>query len=345
MYTARAQTIFFVFLILTVLAMSFFIFQPYLTALFLAFVFFIVFKPLYHFVDRFCGGRHALSSLFTLALIIVLVFIPFLVFGSLLFDDARNLYLTLASGNYNADFLQGFERTLENYLSAVVPDVSIDIGMYVSQAASWFVDHLGSFFSGFMRFIVGLALMSLALFYFFKDSEAFKKKLLLYSPLEDAYDRDIFNHIERAVNSVVRGSLLIAFLQGVFIALGFWFTGIPNPVIFGAFGVVAALIPSFGTSLVLIPGIIFLFSTGSLIPAVILFAWGALVVGLLDNLLRPLLLTRSISIHPLLILLSVLGGISFFGLVGFIAGPVVVSLLYVLADLYPRIFGQTKNTA
>lgn len=343
MHTARVQTTFFIGLTLVVFAIVFFIFKPYLTPLFLAFVFYLVFKPLHRLVDRTCHGRKWLSALLTLVLIIVLVLIPFLVFGSLLFDDARNLYIALATGNYGTGVLQSLQDTIGSYVAVIAPGFTVDVSAYVSQVLGWVVDNIGSLFSGFVHFVIGLALMLLALFYFFKDGESFKQKLLLYSPLDDAYDRDIFNHVERAVNSVVRGSLFVALVQGLLIAVGFWFTGIPDPVIWGAVGIVAALIPSVGTSLVMAPGILFLFFTGNLMQAGILFVWGALVVGMADNILRPMLITRSVPIHPLLILLSVLGGIGLFGLVGFVAGPVIVSLLYVLVGLYPHIVGSAQS--
>ncbi|HEY4498831.1 MAG TPA: AI-2E family transporter [Candidatus Paceibacterota bacterium] len=341
--TKRIQTTFFFVVILGVFFLAFFIFKPYLTPLFLAFVFYIVFKPAYRVIDRACRGRAWLSSSLTIVLIVLVVLVPFIIFGSLLFDDVRDLYLKLSEGKFDVGSFHALEESFKDYISVFAPGFTVDVEGYLSQLTGWMVDNVGSFFSGFMRFVVGLAIMLLALFAFFKDGEMFKKKMLLYSPLDDTDDRDIFDAIERSINSVVRGSLLVALVQGFLIMIGFAFTGIPNPVTWGSLGIVAALIPSFGTSLVLLPGILYLFFSGNVIGACILFVWGALVVGLIDNLLRPFLISRSVPIHPLLVLLSVIGGIGFFGLVGFVAGPITLSLLYVLGGLYPRVIGADSR--
>ena len=173
MHTARVQTTFFIGLALAVLAVVFFVFKPYLTPLFLAFVFYLVFKPVHHVIDRACRGRKWLSALLTLALIIIVVLIPFFVFGSLLFDDARNLYLALASGNYTTSALQSLQNTVQSYVTLIAPGFSVDVGGYASQTLGWVIDNVGTVFSGFMRFVIGLGLMLMALFYFLKDGDSF----------------------------------------------------------------------------------------------------------------------------------------------------------------------------
>jgi predicted PurR-regulated permease PerM len=104
--------------------------------------------------------------------------------------------------------------------------------------------------------------------------------------------------------------------------------------LWGSFAVVAALIPGFGTALVIVPGVIYLFFASTTLHAIGLLIWGILGVGLIDNYLGPLLVNRGVHIHPFLILLSVMGGLVFFGPIGFIAGPLLVALLFALLEIY-----------
>jgi predicted PurR-regulated permease PerM len=155
--------------------------------------------------------------------------------------------------------------------------------------------------------------------------------------LFDTHDKLILSKISAAVVSVVRGQLMIGLIQGVLTGVGFWIFGVSHPVIWGAVAAVASLIPAIGTSFVNIPAIIFLLATGQLYQGLGLLVWAAVAVGFVDNLVGPYLINRGVKIHPFLVLISVLGGISFFGPIGFIAGPVVLSLLFALLELYPII--------
>jgi predicted PurR-regulated permease PerM len=127
--------------------------------------------------------------------------------------------------------------------------------------------------------------------------------------------------------------------------VGFAIFGVPSPIIWAFVASIASFIPSFGTGLVMIPAVIFLFASGSIPSAIGLAIWGLVVVGLVDNLVGPILINRSgFRIHPLFILISVLGGIEFFGIVGFIAGPVIIGLLFALLEIYPFLVKDKANS-
>jgi predicted PurR-regulated permease PerM len=132
----------------------------------------------------------------------------------------------------------------------------------------------------------------------------------------------------------MKGSLFIALIQGCLTGIGFAIAGVPNPALWGSVAMISALIPGIGTSLVLIPGILFLFGTGHPGPGFGLLAWGALAVGLIDNFLSPKLLGRGTNLHPLFILFSVMGGLALFGPLGFLFGPLVLSLWSALISIY-----------
>jgi predicted PurR-regulated permease PerM len=172
------------------------------------------------------------------------------------------------------------------------------------------------------------------LYYLLKDGEKIKKFIIELSPLRDRNDEAILKKLEGAANSIVKGNLLIALTQGVLTAAGLWVFGVPNAALWGSVTVITAIIPGVGTALVLAPAIAFLFFSGATASGFGLLAWGVGAVGLVDNFLGPRLVGRGMQLHPLIILLSVLGGIAFFGPVGLIMGPLTVSFLFALFEVY-----------
>ena len=181
-----------------------------------------------------------------------------------------------------------------------------------------------------LKFVVAI----IALFYFVKDGRSFLSEIVKLSPLKDSEDVMIVRKLDRVTHSLIRGTLVIAVLQGLLVGLGFLVFGVPNPVLWGSLAAIGALIPTVGTGIVTAPAIVFLAFSGHLAEAVGLFAWAMLVVGLVDNIIGPKLIGSAAKIHPLFVLLSVLGGISLFGIAGFLLGPLIFGFLMALAEIY-----------
>lgn len=343
----KVQIWFFIVFILAVITLSFFIFLPYLSILFLALVFAIIFNPVYEHILRWMKGRSTSASLLSVFIVLLVIVGPISFFGTLLFQDASNLYRDIVASDANGSIESSF-AVIENAVSKFIPEANFRIGAdatdYIRQGLSWLLDNMSVFFSGFVKIVFGLFLMLLALFYFFRDGKKFVDALIALSPLADDSDERIMKKIVLAVNSVVRGHLVIGLVQGFLTGIGFAVFGMPNPILWGTVAAVASLAPTVGTSLVIIPAIAYLFITGHALAAFGLTAWGVLAVGLVDNLLGPILIERGVKIHPFLILLSALGGLSFFGPVGFLAGPVVLALLFTLLDIYPSVVSDTTNS-
>lgn len=255
--------------------------------------------------------------------------------GRQVFLEARNTYITLASGNvsFGTDFLQA-------KINSIFPSINIDVRGYAADFTNWFFSNLGSFFSGTLDIVLKTFLVIVSLFYFLKDGERFKKVFVRLSPLPDEYDEKILITLERSVKSIVRGSFLIAIIQGTLSGIGFYIFGLPNPALWGMVAALSALVPAVGTSLVLIPAVLYLFITSSMGSAIGLLLWSALLVGMVDNFLSPKLIERGIHIHPLFILFSIIGGVLFFGPGGFILGPLVLSLLFTLFEIYDLFIHQ-----
>lgn len=344
MQTNRLQNNFFFALLIGVIVLTFFIFLPYLSPLIIAAVFAVLFRPIHRkIVEKYSNKKEnsSVAALLTLLIIVVLVLTPLFLISVQLSVEARNLYQYLTEEGGRIGVLDAVEVAVQGFAEKVTPENSelftisnIDFNKYASQALQWSITNVDAVFSGIARILFDIFILILALYYMLKDGSALKRSVIKFSPLQDMYDEQIFNKLQRAVNSVIKGSLVVGVVQGMLTGIGFAIFGVPNPALWGTFAVLAALIPGIGTALVLGPGILYLILTGSLPQAVGLIIWAVLAVGLIDNFLGPKLVGGGVHVHQFLILLSVIGGLSFFGPIGFILGPLVVSLLFALLEIY-----------
>lgn len=319
--------------------LAFFILKPFILALILALIFATVFGPLHERTLALARGRNALAALLSTLCVLLVIIVPLSFVGIQVFRESTQLYASLASGGGATDFSRSVNAALEDFaaLSGAPITFPIDVNYYAQQGLQWLVQHLGPLFASFAKAAVSVFIFLVALYYLFKDGRTFKRAIVAFSPLEDAYDETIFTKLSAAVNSVIRGSLAVALVQGVLTAVGFALFSVPNPALWGSVAAIAALVPGVGTALVILPAVLYLFFGGETFLAAGLLLWGVVAVGLVDNFLGPTLAGRGMRVHPFLILLSILGGIGLFGPLGLLMGPLVVSLLFVLLEIYAAI--------
>lgn len=346
----KLQVGFFIVLMSVISILTFFIFKPFLSMLFVALVFAIIFNPFYKKILILLKDRKNIASFISVVAVCVLIVLPLIFLGALLFDELINLYDRVNDAG-NASVLNDVALQIDSFVSRFIPGFSfeflayIDVRQYADQILEWAVGNFGSVFSSIFRVVLLMFLLILGLFYFFRDGDRFIETAKNLSPLINTYDEQIFHKIALAVNSVIKGHLVIALVQGILTGLGLFIFGVPSAIIWGFIAAIASFIPSIGTAFVTAPAIGYLFLSGHVPQAIGLIIWAAVLVGMVDNLLGPLLIERGIKIHPFMILISVLGGIQLFGITGFIAGPVVLALLFALLDIYPLlVYKATHNS-
>ncbi len=332
----KSQHYFLVALILGTLTLTFFIFQPFLYALIFAIVFTVVFKPVHQRILSAVGGREGFAVLLTLLSIVVFVVAPLVLLSMQIFQEAGQLFASLSDSSGGDGVLSVINiLVLEvQKLFPITQGFTFDINQYTRQGLAWLLQNIGSIFSNIAMILMSFFVFLISFFYLLKDGKKMRKFIVAFSPLSDSDDEVILKKLEDATNAVVKGSLTVALIQGAMTAVGFAIFGVPNPIFWGSVASVAALIPGVGTMLVLAPAILFLFLTGSALAGFGLLAWGVGAVGLIDNFLGPKLVARGAKLHPLMVLLSVLGGLILFGPIGLLVGPLTVSLLLALVDLH-----------
>ncbi|MDP1706970.1 MAG: AI-2E family transporter [bacterium] len=339
MNNSKTELNFLLILLICVSVLSFFIFKPFIYALILALIFSIVFVPMHERALSAVRGRKALAALLSTLIVTVIVIVPVTFLSVQIFQESTQLYTSIVNEGGVTDLSRSVNATIKDFsaVSGIPLSFYVDADQYVANALSWLLQHLGQLFAGIAKMMVGVFIFLIALYYLFKDGNRFRNAVVVLSPLKDIYDETIFTKLSMAVNSVIRGNLAIALVQGALTAIGFTLFGVPNPALWGSVAAIAALVPGIGTALVIIPAALYLFFGGETLFAAGLLLWGATAVGLVDNFLLPMLAGRGMRIHPFLILLSILGGISFFGPLGLLLGPLILSLLFVLLEIYADI--------
>lgn len=341
MQTKTIEKYFFFSLLLGTLIFTFLIFLPFWVIIVLGISFSIILYPIYEWLTK-KKAPPALASFITVILFTILLCGPLLGIGALVFNQSQDLYTRVKDSNLST--LPLIEKIDANVNSLLPVGVDFNANQKVTDFVSYVSSHIGNIFSTTISAFFSFILMLLIIFYLLKDGIRWRESLIRLSPLGREKDEKILGRLALAINGVVKGSLLIAVAQGVLLGVGFWIFGVPNGALWGVVAAVMSFIPTFGTALVSVPAIIFLFLGGNTASAVGLLVWAVVIVGLVDNFLGPLVVGRKINIPSILILFSVLGGISVVGPVGILVGPLTVSLLYSLISIYRNDFeGSTSN--
>lgn len=332
-------------LLFAIIVLTFFIFKPFIYVLVLAIVSATIFYPIHKQILKFTKGRNSISSFISTILVLFVVIVPLFFLSLQLFQEATKLYTYVINNgsSINISKLAGDSIKKITEISPIEIDITNDISLYLKEGLDLILKNLGTLFKSATTLIISIFIFLLALYYLFKDGQKLKLAIIKISPFQDVYDETIFNKLKLAINSVIKGSFFTAILQGISTAFGFYIFGIPNATLWGTVAVFAALVPNVGTSLVIIPGIIYLYFNGALFSALGMLVWGSTAVGLIDNFLRPQFAKKGMMIHPFLILLSIIGGVSFFGPIGLLLGPLTLSLLFVLLEIYSSIIKKEEK--
>jgi predicted PurR-regulated permease PerM len=199
------------------------------------------------------------------------------------------------------------------------------------------------FVGGAVGFIVEVFFVIFTMYYLFRDGERLRAAAYDMMPLSGPQAREILDRTGEVIGASVYGVLVIAVIQGVLGGLAFWVLGLPSPLLWGVVMVFLSMIPMLGAFIVWVPAALYLALTGDWVKAIILAVWGALVIGSVDNFLRPKLVGERTRLHELLIFFSVLGGLQVFGVLGIVLGPVIVAITIALLDVLRHADGTARD--
>jgi predicted PurR-regulated permease PerM len=321
------------------------ILEPFLVPLAWAGVIAIATFPLYERLLGRLGNREGRTAGVMVLVVALILIVPAAVLSFLLAEEAGRLYRTLneaTAGGGRID-LEGLQRhpafgppvrmAVEG-LGRLGVNPGADLAPAAKGAMKFVANYAASAVKNVLLFLLQLFVVVFSLFFLYRDGRRIQRGFWSILPVEEEKKKALEGSVARILPSVLTGVLLTALVQGILGGIGFWIGGLPSPVFFGALICVASLLPLVGTMLIWLPGALYLLFQGKTWGGIFLLAWGFLVVGSSDNILRPLLSRRQAGLPVSLLMLGSLGGLVAFGLVGVILGPVVIGISLVLLEMF-----------
>lgn len=332
-------------LLLSIVSIAFiWILLPFYGAIFWGVILAIIFAPVQRKLLHKTKGRKTLSALLNLAFILLIVIIPVILLSGAIIQEIMSLYKRMDSGDINvAAYLEqiiaslppSITESLHRFGIANLDDIGAKFSAFAMSAGQFLTKQAVSIGSNTFQFIVGLGVMLYLLFFLLKDGSDLARHCSTLVPLSEDQKSHLFRKFTTVVRATVKGNIAVAATQGALGGIMFWILDVDGALFWGVLMGVLSLLPAVGASLIWAPVAIYFFSTGAVTQGIILTAFGLLVIGLADNVLRPLLVGKDTKIPDYVILISTLGGLSLFGLNGFVIGPLIAAMFMACWDLFP----------
>lgn len=293
--------------------------------------------------------RQNLSVAITIILVTIIILIPVTILGTLVLKESINLYgLINDNSSQISESLRHTLDTIKNnpYMSKlhINEDMITARITEVGQTSLRFIlNSIKDFTQNSLTFVVMFILMLYALFFFLRDGEKFLKKVIHLCPLGDKYELMLYQQFTSTARATLKGTVIVGIIQGILGGIMFWIAGIPGALIWGIIMTILSILPGIGCALAWLPAAIILILLGDVWQGVMIILVGTLLIGTIDNLLRPFLVGKDIRMHELLIFFSTLGGIVVFGASGFIIGPIIASLFVALWNIYEHYYRMELN--
>ena len=308
---------------------------PFYGAVFWAIILGIVFAPLQRRLQMKFGWQRNLTSLCTLSICVVIAILPVIIISVLLVQEGASLYTRIDSGEldiaaYVSQFKHGlppyFQHLLDRFGVGELKDLQDKIVKGAMQGSQFVAAQVVTFGQGTFEFIVSFFIMLYLLFFFLRDGAELARKVRTAVPLQEHQKRRLQLKFNRVVRATVKGNLLVAITQGALGGLIFWFLDIPSALLWAVLMAFLSLLPAVGAGIVWAPVAVYFLLSGAIWQGVVLGLFGVFVIGLVDNVLRPILVGKDTKMPDYMILISTLGGMAVFGLNGFVIGPLIAAL-------------------
>ncbi|CAN5579989.1 AI-2E family transporter [soil metagenome] len=340
----------FILLIVIVTVAFFWVVRDFWQPVFWASVLAILFARLQQGMTDLLGGRNVIAAIVSLIIIVAVLILPLILVGVVVTREATGIYEQVVAGGVDMDEAV---RQAEQVLPAVsqfaerfnidvqriedsMSGMALSVSQYVAGQA-WAVGQAG------LRFLLMLAIMLYVLFFLLRDGPRIMEGLIRALPLGDVREQRLFSRFASITRATVKGNFVVGLVQGGLGGIAFAALGIGAPVLWGVVMVFFALLPAIGPALVWIPVSIYLLAIGEITRGIILIVFGTLVVGTIDNVLRPILVGRDTRMPDYLILLSTLGGLTLFGLSGLVIGPIFAGLFLTVWEMFVEEYGADQD--
>jgi predicted PurR-regulated permease PerM len=309
---------------------------PFMRYIVLAGVLTYTLFPIYRYILQHTQWP-GISAGFAVLLALLVMILPTVYLVSELVDQVRGAYST-----FQADSLM----QVGNYLSGLTNnrvDFELMLESTFDQIRQSIVGLAPNILGSISELMLGLFIMFFVMFYGFREGQGFIRKIKDLLPLESSLKDSLFEEMRTVTQAVLYGQVLTAVIQGGLGGLGLLVLGVPNALFWGAMMMITAFVPVLGTPLIWVPAGVGLIMDGAITRGILLLAYGVIIVMNIDNFLRPRLVSERAKVHPVLILIGVLGGLRVFGFIGMLVGPLILALLVALIKFYEQNYMRRKQ--
>jgi predicted PurR-regulated permease PerM len=332
--------ILFLTFVLLVTVSFFCLIKDFLLACFWAIILAVVFDPVNQWFKQYFKSSEKLPLFLTMMMIILVFVIPLLTITLMITEESTIYYQKIQSGEINPQVY--FQETLAlllpkfNKLSHMealsVEQISASAGNAFAQAVKYIAQQVPALTQNLLTLIVQFTLAFYILFFLLRDGHQLIRKLISLIPIGDGIEIELFERFTSVARATVKGGLIVAVIQGSIGGFLFWFVGIPAAFLWGMLMIILSLLP-IGSALIWGPTAVILFLQGQTLKATIVLATGILIIGMIDNFLRPRLIGKDSKMSDYLVLVSTLGGLTWFSLTGFVLGPIIAALFITCWDI------------
>lgn len=335
-------------LFLVLITISFlYLLSPYYTAIFWALIFSVVFRPVYRHLLNVLPNRRNIAALLTLIIATLTAIIPLSFIAASVATEVAGLYNRIQSGELNLglyadqifDNLPVFvKEILERYQINDVFGLRDKLLAFTNQAARLLTTEIVSISQNTFSFLISSGIMLYLMFFLLRDGLAIQSYVKRLIPLHGEHKTHLFEKFITVIRATVKGNLLVAMAQGALGGIIFAILGIQGAILWGVLMAFLSLLPAIGAAIIWFPVAIYFLVTGSVIEGVVLIVFGFGVIGLVDNILRPILVGKDTKLPDYIVLITTIGGITAFGINGFVVGPLIAALFFAFWDQSPDVF-------
>ncbi|MEK9151976.1 MAG: AI-2E family transporter [Patescibacteria group bacterium] len=333
----KFQVYFFLIIMLVSMGLTLTVFSPYLTLLAFGGVLAVVFRPIYRHLLAWFKSETAAAFL-TVIGVMITILLPAIYLFAALSTEIVEVFSNVKGVVRNGEMAAIVNRMVPSAFHDQVPAMIAELGNALRALAGVISTNLVGILRNAVGIVFGFLIIMISVYYLLKDGSKIKRELMTLSPLRDQYDELVIQKVIVAVGAVMGGILIVGLVKGVLAAVLFLIFGVPAPFFWGAMTTLAAFLPFVGSSLVTVPVVLYLLAIGRIGAAIGVGLIAIGLIGTIDNLIGPKFIQGKTHIHPLLVLLSILGGISFYGFSGFILGPLTLAVTMALLDIYKKEF-------
>ena len=315
---------------------------PFYGSVFWGTVLAILFSPLCRRLVTLMGQRRTLAAVATVLIVLNIVILPLTLVGAMLVQEGFSVYERIQSGDLNiGQFFQQIFAALPTWATNLLDRFGLtNLGLMqerlstgLMQGSQFLAAQALSIGQNTFGFIINLFIVLYLLFFLVRDGDKLSRRIRSAIPLDAEQQRHLFSKFTTVIRATVKGNIVIAILQGVLGGLIFWFLGVHAPVLWAVSMAFLSLLPAVGSALIWVPVAIYFFVTGAIWKGVVLIAFGVLVIGLVDNILRQILVGKDTKMPDYVVLISTLGGMATLGLNGFVIGPVIAAIFMAVWDI------------